>query len=52
MTSVVHDDLETLWHRFAVDVRAFILRRVASPEDADDRWLVFLRMVERVDSVR
>lgn len=53
MTSVVHDDVEALWRQFAVDVRAFILARVASPEDAEDiAQLVFLRMIERVDSIR
>src|SRR6266508_2040882 len=53
MTSVVHDDLEALWRQFAVDVRAFILRRVAGPEDADDiLQLVFLRVIDRLDSLR
>jgi RNA polymerase sigma-70 factor (ECF subfamily) len=53
MTGVVQDDLEGLWRQFAVDVRAFVLRRVASPEDAEDiTQLVFLRMIERIDSVR
>jgi RNA polymerase sigma-70 factor, ECF subfamily len=53
MTSAVQDDLEALWRQFAADVRAFVLRRVASPEDADDiTALVFLRMVERIDTLR
>jgi RNA polymerase sigma-70 factor, ECF subfamily len=53
MTSVVHDDVEALWRQFAGDVRAFILRRVPRPEDADDiAQLVFLRVIESIDSIR
>lgn len=36
MTRVVHENLESVWRQFAGDLRAFILRRVASPEDAED----------------
>jgi RNA polymerase sigma-70 factor (ECF subfamily) len=53
VTSVVRDDLDGLWRQFAIDVRAFILRRVGNAEDADDiAQLVFLRVVERIDSLR
>lgn len=53
MTSAVRDDPEILWRQFAADVRAFIRRRVPRPEDADDiAQLVFLRMIEHMDSVR
>jgi RNA polymerase sigma-70 factor (ECF subfamily) len=53
VTRVVHDGVEATWRQLATDVRAFILRRVASPEDADDiMQVVFLRMIERIDSVR
>lgn len=53
MTRVVHENLESVWRQFAGDLRAFILRRVASPEDAEDiAQLVFLRVIERIDSVR
>lgn len=53
MTGVVREDLESVWRQLATDLRAFVRRRVATAEDADDiTQLVFLRMVERIDSVR
>ncbi|MBF6353754.1 sigma-70 family RNA polymerase sigma factor [Nocardia higoensis] len=46
-------DLDHLWRRFSSDLRAFIARRVARPEDAEDILSkVFLRMVESLDDLR
>ena len=46
-------DLDQLWRRFSSDLRAFIARRVARPEDADDILsIVFLRMAKSLDNLR
>ncbi|PQP24497.1 sigma-70 family RNA polymerase sigma factor [Rhodococcus opacus] len=46
-------DLDQLWRRFSSDLRAFIARRVSSPEDADDILsIVFLRMAKSLDNLR
>ncbi|UGT68343.1 sigma-70 family RNA polymerase sigma factor [Nocardia gipuzkoensis] len=48
-----HADLDQLWRRFSDDLRAFIARRVARPEDADDILsTVFLRMAKSLDNLR
>ena len=53
MTNALHSDPEALWRRFSDDVHAFILRRVARPEDAEDlTQLVFLRIVEGINGLR
>jgi RNA polymerase sigma-70 factor (ECF subfamily) len=53
MTNALDSDPEALWRQFSDDVHAFILRRVARPEDAEDlTQLVFLRIVEGIDSLR
>ncbi|MEV0708251.1 sigma-70 family RNA polymerase sigma factor [Nocardia aurea] len=46
-------DLEQLWRGFSSDLRSFIARRVARPEDADDILsIVFLRMARSLDELR
>ena len=46
-------DLEQLWRDFSGDLRAFIARRVSTPEDADDILsIVFLRMARSLDGLR
>jgi RNA polymerase sigma-70 factor (ECF subfamily) len=45
--------LDELWRDFSRDLWAFIARRVARPEDADDiRQIVFLRMAKGLGGVR
>ncbi|TSD94901.1 sigma-70 family RNA polymerase sigma factor [Skermania sp. ID1734] len=45
--------LDELWRDFSRDLRAFIVRRVATPEDADDiLQIVFLRMAKGLDELR
>ncbi len=53
MTTAVHEAPDALWRQFSSDVHAFILRRVARPEDAEDlTQLVFLRLIEGIDNLR
>lgn len=53
VTTPENADLEQLWRGFSSDLRAFIARRVARPEDADDILSnVFLRMAESLDDLR
>jgi RNA polymerase sigma-70 factor, ECF subfamily len=46
-------DLEVAWHRFADDLYRFIIRRVDSPQDAEDiRQLVFTRLASQNKGLR
>lgn len=52
-TAVEATSLDQLWRDFSRDLRAFIVRRVATPEDADDiLQIVFLRMAKGLDELR
>ncbi|MFD9669771.1 sigma-70 family RNA polymerase sigma factor [Rhodococcus sp. NPDC059968] len=52
-TATTPADLDQLWRRFSSDLRAFIVRRVSRPEDADDILsIVFLRMAKSLDNLR
>ncbi|WP_068271634.1 sigma-70 family RNA polymerase sigma factor, partial [Aldersonia kunmingensis] len=46
-------ELDRLWRDFSRDLRGFIARRVATPEDAEDiLQIVFLRMAKGLDNLR